>query len=233
MVLLAGALHPRRLSWRIGVALCAVLLFPFLTQRPDYVLRQYGLALEKFAVAGSASVAEFRAADLTGILAFFGLEVPVKTLFSVRAIAGVATLAVSWLAMRRWAEPRASILLLAMAAGYLMVFNPRTESNTYVVLSPVVAVFAAWALLIDRRPVAGAFLAAACLGFGSISNWLSAWFPPRGPANFIKPALALSFLVYAAILVAVGREPGVAEGEMKRTSGTADRERSTTRSRSA
>src|SRR5262249_18623794 len=40
--LLLAVLYPRRFSWRLALALAAGLALPFLCQRSDYVINQYG-----------------------------------------------------------------------------------------------------------------------------------------------------------------------------------------------
>jgi hypothetical protein len=85
----------------------------------------------------------------------------------------------------------APFLVTALSAAYLMVFNPRTEAVSYIILSPYVALFAA--ILFREKavtPVAW-ILVFLCIGLGSdcygdIYKLTRIWF---------KPLLALVFFV--------------------------------------
>ena len=61
----------------------------------------------------------------------------------VRLALAVGALALSWKAVGRWGGPRASILMLAVATTYLMLCNPRTQENSYVILGPAIALLTA------------------------------------------------------------------------------------------
>ena len=127
-------------------------------------------------------------------------------------------LALCYLVRRRWDRVHAAATILALAASYIMLFNPRTEGGTYVVAAAALSAFAAWAFLVDHAVVAAWVLTALSAGWVAAYNvshglWLaSRWAreqvlgapPPVKPFEFrywLSPLLALIFLAYLVYLV--------------------------------
>jgi len=81
--------------------------------------------------------------------------------------------------------------VLALGAGYSVLWNPRTEGVTYVILSPVVGLFAAWALEANPRSPAGWLCAAIALILG-VSHLLT----PGKWNTWMRPAVTLVFLAW-------------------------------------
>ena len=197
MALLVAALYGP-IRWYLVWSLVAVLASPFLFGPPAYVLGQYHLFLGKLMV--SSRPGPGRWADLTSLLWAAGGHPSEAMMTGVRLAAAVGALALSWRAVHGWGEPRASILTLAVATTYLMLCNPRTQENSYVMLGPVVALFAAWALLVDRRRWAAALLLAVCVGLGfqrtfSLNNY------------WLQPLVALIFAGYLVYIAFANRLP--------------------------
>jgi hypothetical protein len=139
LVLLAWALYPP-LRWRILLGLVLLALFPFLFGSPSYVLAQYRGFWNKFQLA-DAPGADRMFEDFRGLVSKLGWLMPHRIYFWVRAaFAGIA-LALSWQARRRCPEPIATMLVYAFAAAYLMLFNPRTQPGSYVILTPATVWF--------------------------------------------------------------------------------------------
>ena len=162
MILLAGALY-RPMSWRLILALVILALAPFATQEFHYVVTQY----RQFQIKTTMSAQPDRQfSDLRSLIWVLGWKIPMTLYFWMQLIAAAATLAFSWIALRRWTEPAASLFVLALTACYLMLFNPRTEGNSYVILTPMIALPAALLFLDGRRKTAAWTLVA-------ISIWLT------------------------------------------------------------
>jgi hypothetical protein len=165
MLLLVGALYPRRMLWRLGVVGLALALMPFLTQSPGYVLEQYRSMAGKW--VGSYGSDGTRAedfgthAELFSLLHVVGVEVSDRVQTGLRLVFAAGTLGLGWVARRRLGGPEAAGAVFALAAVYLMLFNPLNENNTYAVLAPALGVAAAGLLIAERRPVAGGLVALA------------------------------------------------------------------------
>lgn len=116
---------------------------PFVGMNAETVLLQYRLSLANI-TDSCAHVTEDRFADINGLLRGFGtfLEQPASTV--VRALAG-ALCAVSVLAVRRrhGIGPASVRYWLVMSTGYLMLFNPMSEANSYVMFAVPMAL-ACW-----------------------------------------------------------------------------------------
>jgi len=202
LLLVAGLYRPVR--WRLGTAVAAVLIMPLLFGGPAYGWSQYQQAVEKMVVA---SRPQQGFCDLGALLRSMGIHGAEEGLMALQALAAPATLALAWVGKRRWGEPCGAILTFSLAACYLMLFNPRTETNSYLILAPAVAVLAAWRLFVAPRSMEGWMLAAIAVGLGcdnfgsTIDAWTDHWF---------KPVLALVFLGYLANLVLADRPPAEA-----------------------
>ncbi len=198
MVLLVAALYGP-IRWWLVWALTAVLGSPFLFGPPAYVLGQYHGALEKLMVSSHPDPGRW--ADLTSLLWAAGGHPWDALMRGVRLAAAVGALALSWKTVRRWGEPRASILTLAVATTYLMLCNPRTQENSYVILGPVTAVFTAWALLVDRRRWVAPLLLAVCVALGFHRAF------PVHPNYWLQPLAALIFAGYLVYITLANRPP--------------------------
>jgi alpha-1,2-mannosyltransferase len=143
LLLLAPAVY-RTMIWRIALGFVAFAAFPFLFANSHYVIAQHRAMVEN--LRACSVVTEHRFADVNGILRSLGTPLPDRASQILRVLAGGATLALWWLGARRLAEPFRGLFLLALTTGYLMLFNPMNEVNSYVIFAPALATFAAWCL---------------------------------------------------------------------------------------
>ena len=133
---------------------------------------------------------EPRFEDLASLLRVLGWHLDPGVWFVLRVTAGAAILAAWWIGSRRLEGPHRVLTLLGLSAGYLMLFNPRTESNSYVILAPAIAVLAARFLAVESSRV-GWVLAALALALGNAGMGNPIW-----PLTklWLKPIVALAFL---------------------------------------
>lgn len=179
-LLLTGALLPK-VRWWLAGALLLLFLLPFLHPAPDYVLRQFQLAAQVLRSSSQPDFHDF--CDLAGMFRTFGLPLPDALWFAIRALAAFITLGLGWLALRRRPWPEAQLLIYTLAVTYLVLFNPRTEANTYILLAPAIALFALRALPAtkpDRFSLGFKLLAllALALGvdsYGFLHQWTNLW----------------------------------------------------------
>jgi alpha-1,2-mannosyltransferase len=188
LTLLAAALYPRT-SWRLALALVPLVALPFLTQSQVYVLEQYRQIVPALGNAAEVGV-DMEFAHLFGMLKAAGIDIPGYVQTVLRLAAAALTLAICWLAKKRCPPAEAAVLLYAMAVCYLMLFNPRTENNTYCLLAPALGVFTAEAAMARSRLRTG-------LGLGLVLLFLASH--PIGKmfrehTVWIKPLLCAVFL---------------------------------------
>lgn len=161
VVMVMGAIVPR-LWWRLAVVMIGVLALPYVNPDWGYVTQQYQAALAKMREAGEPGAGVF--SELNGMLRMMpGLgsgdraapdPIGAGAMTLVRGVMGLVTLGLAALAM--WRVPRrdiAIVLVLTLCVCYLMLFNPRTEGNSYVMLAPLLAAWVAvcW---VSRRGIA-------------------------------------------------------------------------------
>ena len=192
-LLLAAVLYPG-MAVRLVVGLAAFLVAPFLTQSAAYVWSQYQLVPRMLSIATVQGQGIYWAEPFS-VLMILGVDVPHEVRTVVRLIAAVLTLALCWRAARNFSPQRTAILLYTLSAAYIMLFNPRTENNTYSFIGPAVGLqFAhAWLVLRDRRRVA--LLAAMAVGIvGSFE--LGRLVTSREQAVWLAPTLCATFVLY-------------------------------------
>ena len=139
---------------------------------------------------------EHRFADLNGLLRTFGIPLTGMASLVVRAGAGASLMLGCYFGVRRETEPRRALLWLSAAAGFLMLFNPMTEANSYVILAPVLGLMALWELA-QGTPSLGWLLGSMVLTMGLLPNLLR---PLFGNAFALAwhPAMTIGFLFVLA-----------------------------------
>ena len=192
-----------RLVPRVLVGLIIVVALPFLHWNPSFVAQEYVRCYQTLAWAAQGD--EPRYSDLAALFAKAGILVPqvVKTI--ARVVFALGYLGLGAMAVRRLSVAQAAWAVGALAADYLMLFNPRTETCSYVFLGPFVASLALYYSVEGQRWLARglgfAAVGLACdafprLGSFSVHDLTDRWF---------KPLIAVVFL---AALVAFIVRPG-------------------------
>jgi hypothetical protein len=186
-----AVLH-RPMTWRVTLGMLTVSLLPYLTQDWGYVSEQYAecaLAMRIAADVGAATPW----AHLFGLLEIAGLAIPVAVQALLRASAGVAVLVMNWLVQRRLSAHRSGIFLFSLTTTYLLLFNPRTENNTYAFLAPALGLFCGEAFLVQRNLRLGTvYLLVACGALGSYE--LGKLIAPQVPPVWLAPLMTAGFL---------------------------------------
>jgi len=196
--LLAGACYPRKMILPLA---CGAVLFgavTFIHPDPRYVAGQYTLFGETMGFAQLTPKHSF--CDVQGLLRTFGWLPPHALMTAVRVLAAAAVLLLAWLSVRRYDAARGAFLCMLLAAIYLLLFNPRTESNSYVLLAPFIGVLVADAA---RRPgELGHFLwlvlyaaALTCENWGPLHKWTDLWF--KAAATLVFSGFLVRDLVVA------------------------------------
>jgi alpha-1,2-mannosyltransferase len=95
------------------------------------------------------------------------LPLPDKLNTLIRALAALVTLGLCWWVARSRDSVRSAFTILLLAVVYLMLFNPRTETNSYVMLGAFAALWAAYEITVGRRRDIAAWLVALVVILGS------------------------------------------------------------------
>ncbi len=162
LILLSAAVYgPMRT--RLVASMFITAAIPFLLKNPAYVVSQYAAFARTAGLAADHSqLATF--AQVFGMLRVVGLDVSEATQTFIRAGFAGLTLLACLVCSRRMEASRWGVYLYTLTACYLMLFNPRTENNTYSMLGPAVGAFLARSVLVDRRILRSALLALVAIG---------------------------------------------------------------------
>ena len=193
LIMLAGVLYPR-ISWRLAIGLMMVAVSPFVTQRPDYVISQYRACYQNLQITFDVGETSLWA-QLFSMLQVAGIDLPSPVRTAIRLLAAVSTLYACWQAVRILSPQRAAFYLFSVAACYLMLFNSRTEGNTYAMVGPVYgALLAEAAFRLQQRSSTRWMIAAIVL---SVANYeLAVLITPRHQAIWICPLVCVGVTLY-------------------------------------
>ena len=194
---------------RGAIAIAAAIALPFLFQSPGYVLEQYHLCIQKLSASGRPSDFGVHNNDISGLFGVVGMQPSEDLRWILRAAAAALTLLGCGVAIHRKPTPLNFVLTYALAASYLVLFNPRSEGGSYVVVAVPVAVCAAWKLF-QRRWRTASLLIALIMGWAlsyPVSQWLWAFASKAGIATaptfregfapyWFSPTLAIVFLAF-------------------------------------
>lgn len=221
MILLAAAIYPQ-MTWRLAAGLVFVGIVPFLMQRPDYVISQYYACAQSMSITFEVGETE-KWAQLFGMLQVAGIELPEFLRTSIRIFAAIATLGLCWRAERTLSSERAAFYLFSLSACYLMLFNSRTEGNTYAMVGPVYGAMLAEAAFRAKDRLATGWLIAA-LALSVLNFELAILISPRPDAIWISPLVCACVTYYLVVCLtyevsaakAVRREPVSADFQKKK-----------------
>jgi len=186
--MLAVMVVHRPMFRRIALLSVVFVAIPLIAAPPRYLITQYRDCASKIAVSARCP-RTFE--DLSGLLSRMALEIPGPALNVARCLAAGGTLTVALLARRRRPEPFASTIILAIAMAYLLLFNPRTQSNSYVLAAPLATFF------MLSSPLRGRAI------FGSILlAWSCNLYLRDVTALWLKPLACILFFASVAHMVA-------------------------------
>jgi hypothetical protein len=192
------------ISWRLAIILLLLACVPFVHPHPAYVAAEYRSFFDMLHVAGSPVRGDYQ--DLVALLESFRIHISDTCYTVIRVVFALVTLALCLLARARMGTRAGGIYLLAFAAAYFMVANPRTEGLTYCILAMPLVVFTS-AEFLGRRWGWYAILLAICILLGA-ARVLTGFSQPGSPfarAMWVRPAAALIFAAYLCTHVIRGR----------------------------
>jgi glycosyl transferase family 87 len=187
-MLLLGAVYYRALSLRLAFGLLIIFALPFLNWNPHFVAHEYVRCAQSLAWATQAD--EPRYSDMGALLSKAAIYPPYWLKTAARIVFALGYFGLGIVAVRRLDRAAAAWLVGALSADYLMLFNPRTETCSYVFLGPFLASAALACLSVPARRGLGWALA-----FGALGCACDAIPVVHGLTDrWLKPLIALLFL---------------------------------------
>lgn len=211
MMLLVSVLYPRTIVPFIAF-LGLLVLIPFVMQDPDYVWEQYRASvtmLQQVATKGESYADPF--AQIFWMMRGFGVTTPESVQFVMRVSFAGLTLALCWWLRDRQHPHTFCIYLFTFSTCYLLLFNPRTENNTYAMIGPAIGIFTAWSFHGARSVWRYGYLGiitAYMLSYRT-GKWLTG-----APTMWMKPLLCIVFLMF--VLAQLREEGSIESNEPER-----------------
>jgi alpha-1,2-mannosyltransferase len=190
-VLLFFALY-QELRIKLLVFLAGFLALPFLFQHVDYVFAQY----KNYGTLSHSMAAEHAGyiwAQLWGVIYFIAkVGVPTSITYPFSAFIGLVILLLGYYSKKYFSFKHSIFYVYTLGAIYLMLFNPRTESNDYIILMPMLCFFfsSAWFLNDKKAKVFMGILIFFMMFNSSISHLLGM------VTTFFRPFCTLLFFGY-------------------------------------
>lgn len=199
--LLAAGCYPRRLVLPFAAGFVLLAAASYIHFDPGYVTQQYAEFVAKMQVARAPLVHNY--CDVQGLIRTLGFDPPKSLMTGVQAVAALLTFLVAWAAVRRYDAARGAFTCMMLAALYLLLFNPRTETNSYVLIAPFAGLLVAAAAVGTRRP--GCFLWLAAYVFALTCD---AWGPLHKLTNlWLKAVVTIIFASVLMLDIAKRRDP--------------------------
>jgi hypothetical protein len=203
--LLLGLVEPKRFAPRLVICLLIGAAVPFCCQRPAFVFDEYAAFFSRLAGDDRTQfefVAGYR--DLHMLLRRYGLPLSLMAYRIVEIVLGGACAAIIlWGRARGWDRRTAAEACVWLGLCWMTVAGPATESCTYVLISPVLAVAVLTAK--DRPRWQQSLVGASFVLFtvAAASVWFPGWFAHPIQATAIQPLGALFLSIW--VLVELGR----------------------------
>jgi hypothetical protein len=155
--LLLAACWPRRLAWRLPLALAAVAALPLLVKPPTEVLEQY-LYWYRHLVGPAQIRHTYR--DAWTIWELFTKPVDPRLYVLLQLAAAAAALGLCVWQSLRMPPQRLVLFVLACWTSWQLVCGPGTERNTFALIAPLTG----WAVVISFQEGRGRWLILAAVG---------------------------------------------------------------------
>ncbi|PWC91510.1 hypothetical protein TSH100_01185 [Azospirillum sp. TSH100] len=183
-VLIIVALPGAGLSFAAGLLIGVTV--GMLHPHPDYAMAQWVAMIDKLRVAASPDSGTWF--DIGALLKRLRLIEPTESLFGLRLAAALSTLFLALLAARKFPTRIAAVCCLHLGCCYLLLWNPRVEEGSYVMLALLLGGQAAIAARTPGHGRQALIAICLCLALGThmYGDWLY-----RPTAAWIKQVVAL------------------------------------------
>ncbi|QQE12235.1 DUF2029 domain-containing protein [Planctomycetota bacterium] len=207
MFMLIGGVYARTML-RLAIGLVVMFVLPMLMASPSYVLAQYVGFIGKSSVATDPyELLYSRFCDVFGMLRAWGMPVNGELQTLVRIFVALAVWGVCYCGRRMWGHHLGACLILTFSICYLMLFNPRTEINTYSMLSVVLGIYVGWAIILNKQTIIGGCLIAFAVMIAFSYEVVHQLTPGR--EYWLPPLLTCVFTGYVLFLMVFDIRPVV------------------------
>lgn len=201
LLLLLMALY-RPLWWRVPLLLIAAVLLPYLFQSTAYVNHQYVQCIQMLQAVSNLGNKTDEWAQIFDVFGRAGYHIPEIIQNVIRVIFALFTLGMAYIAKQRLTKEHALLAIFALAASYLMLFNPRSENNDYVILAPALGVYLG--MLIQNHQAKSLIVLLIGLVIGIAESYPLGKLI-TGTGNWLAPIMAAIFYIFFVYTILADR----------------------------
>gem|GEM_PF-1622055 len=183
---------------RFIIGMGALWGIPFFLQSPHYVWQQYMAMFQMLETASQVGTLDATHwAQLFNVLAqcHWFLSPTAQSVWRWGALGLLC--GVSYYCRKNRGPLEAPFWILLLAVNYLLLFNPRTENNTYAILAPFIGYFMAHSFFIENNKKKTLFYLVQALGILFAFN-LSGWII-KGQTSWVTPFMGILFTLSALL----------------------------------
>ena len=192
--------------WRFAIGILVLFFVPMLFASPSYVMEQYAGFIRNSKIASDPyAIANGQFSDLFGMLRAWGIGANGELQTLIRMAIGAGVWLLCLYGKKIWGHYQGACLILAFSICYLMLFNPRTEINTYSMFSVVLGIYAGWSIILNKQKwLGGAMITIAFLIGGNYE--IMRHITPENP-HWLPPFLTSIFSIYLIGIILFGQHP--------------------------
>ncbi|MBL8835097.1 MAG: DUF2029 domain-containing protein [Alphaproteobacteria bacterium] len=183
LVLLCFAVYPA-IRARLAASIALVIAIPFIHPDPGFVASEYVVFAQKMVFSAQPEGGKW--AFIGTLVEWSGVDFSGRFWLGVSAAAALATLGLAALARRDLDPRRAALAITMLAFGYLLLFNPRTEPNSYIALGVLMGFGAIDLSLLRGRERAAVFVWLAAAVVGPRGRMIDPWLLPGMAVVFLS-----------------------------------------------
>ena len=199
--LLLAVVFPRRLPWRLLIAVTGLFVLSLLLQHPSYVISQYADWMAHLGELRRRSAGEFgRWRDAYFLLRTAHVPITPRLWVVAEVITGIGAGAFCvWGVYRGWQAGRRVFAATGLGCVWMVLFGPASEAASYMLLAPamIYGVLQSW-----TRPLSPAIRFGMTAAYGGLvlADICDSWLRLKGYSVYalsLQPIVASIFLVTA------------------------------------
>jgi alpha-1,2-mannosyltransferase len=195
--LIALAIFPK-MRTKIIIWTVFFIALPFLAQSPKYVLNQYIACFENLKISASVGIIDKNmwAQIFNSIYVIFRVQTTPLTQLILRVGAALLCYLASIYALKNLKITKSIPIILTFCIIYILLFNPRTENNDYILIIPLMGYYLTESII--QKQIKSCVFIVLCFALIALNHGLVRYITPNNNI-WLKPMVTAVFGIYLLI----------------------------------